>query len=164
MWGQKKPIRKARGTKVDWKGGKKPQPTKPKKYQMRPVFNDPTVGAAIRNRARPAGYQQPPEVSDALEAAMVPGGSVVALQDLALGEKGVYPLHALVRHWPSGGQAILIVKGSLLMYAGAVRATERKWVTINGITTHKDVSVFKHTFITPHGHCIIHDFSLIAPV
>lgn len=165
MWGQKKPIRKARGVQVTWKDGKKPTAppagARPKKWELRPVFKDPTVAASIKNRPRPAGYRQPPEVSDELEAAMVPGGSVVALHDLQVGEQGVYPYPALERFYGSPGRTVPVPKGSLLMYAGCIRAVERKYFAMGG---YKDVNVFKHTFITPHGRCIIHDFTLIGPV
>lgn len=159
MWGQKKPVRRAKGTRVEWTGGKRP-PRPPKKKELRPVFKDPTVAASIRNRARPASYHQPPEVTDAMEDAMVPGGAVVALCDLQLGEQGVYPFPALERFYGSPGCTVTVPRGSLLMYAGCIRTLERKWLTSGG---YKDVQVFKHTFITPHGRCIIHDFTAIKP-
>jgi hypothetical protein len=48
--------------------------------------------------------------------------------------------------------------GSLLVYAGPVYEMERQ--CING--RYIDVMAIKHTFITPLGRCIIHDFNLIT--
>lgn len=126
------------------------------------VFNDPNMARAIRERAIPAGYQRPPEITDALEACLYAGGTVVALFDLGLGQRGVYPFPALERFYRHPEGTPPVPKGSLLMYAGMLRATERMYVPSAG--EYKNIQVFKHTFITPHGHCIIHDFRLIGPI
>lgn len=150
------PLRKG---KVQWTAAR-PKPPPHLQSRGRPVFNDPNMLKAIRGRPRPVGYHQPPELSDELEACMYTGGCVVALRDLGLGERGVYPFPALELFYGQPGCLPAVPKGSLLMYAGLVRSTERMYVEGLG---HKDVQVYKHTFITPHGHCIIHDFCLIGP-
>jgi hypothetical protein len=145
--------------KVQWTAPK-PKPPPHLQSRGRPVFNDPNMLKAIRGRPRPVGYHQPPELSNELEACMYTGGCVVALQDLGLGERGVYPFPALELFYGQPGSPPAVPKGSLLMYAGMVRSTERMYIDGLG---RKDVQVYKHTFITPHGHCIIHDFGLIGP-
>lgn len=100
-------------------------------------------------------------VTDELEACLYNGGSVIALRDLGLGPRGVYPFPALEYFYGPPGAPPAVPKGSLMMYAGLCRSTESMYV--NGVG-YKNVQVYKHTFITPHGHCIIHDFSLIGPI
>lgn len=160
MWGQKKPRRKAKGTRIDWTS--KPTELPPKKGELRPVWKNPEVEAQVKSRATPAEYQPIPEVTPELEGSLVPGGSVVAAHDLSLGERGVYPYPALVRFYGGTGGSVPVPKGSLLMYAGCLRSLERKWVPAQG--RYVNVQVHKHTFITPLGRCIIHDFGLIRPV
>ncbi len=162
MWGPKKARRKARGTKVAWTNGS-PPPKPPRKRDRALVWKDKVVEArATAPRATPANYQFPPEVSEALESAIQNGRALVAKYDMALGDLGVYPFPTLDRLWrfPNAADIAAVSKGSLLMYAGAVRSTERKWLSEGN---HADVQVVKHTFITPRGRCIIHDFSLIDP-
>lgn len=97
-----------------------------------------------------------------LETCMVLGGCVVAKVDLQVGyDMGVYPFHLLERSYGQPGGTVPVPKGSLLMYAGAVRCTERKWHDEH--RRYVNVEVYKHTFVTPHGRCIIHDFTLIGP-
>jgi len=158
MWGEKKPIRKARGSKIAWTGGVKPA-KKERKSTLVAVFKDPGMKDAIRNRALPAVYREPPVVSDELEAACALGSALVAKFDMQVSfERGVYPFPPLDRFYGSPGASIPVPKGSLLVYAGPVASTERKYVGGKAI----DVRVYKHTFITPYGRCIIHDFNLIG--
>jgi hypothetical protein len=153
-----RPTRKAKGSRIEWSGPRPVGP--PKRGELIPVWKDPVIEAAVKTRATPASYQRPPEVTDELIESLVNGGAVIAKHDLMLGEKGVYPFAALQRFYGPVGAPVPVPCGSLLMYAGVLRSTERKWLDGGG---HADVQVFKHTFITPHGRCIIHDFSLIRP-
>ena len=157
MWGQKKPRRPARGTRIEWTQTNFDRPAR--NSELVPEWKDPTAQAVSTNHAIPADYQSPPEVTDTLAQSLYIGGSVVAKCDLMLGDKGVYPFAALQRFYGSPGTPVPVPKGSLLMYAGAIPTVERK----NFEGRKLDVRVFKHTFITPHGRCIIHDFALIRP-
>ena len=164
MWGQKKPLRKAKTTRIAWTSRPKADEVPPKKRDLRAAWKDPETEAMARNRVEPAHYQPLPVASPELEANLVPGGSVVATRDLCLGERGVYPYPALVIFYGSPDASVPVPKGSLLMYAGELRSTERRSVRVNGEYRYVNVQVTKHTFITPHGRCIIHDFNLIRPV
>lgn len=161
MRGQRKPRRKAKASQIHWVGGKPIKQSTPKKSEMVPVFNDKAFRDAIRNRVEPSDYHDPPVVNEALQACMVPGGSVVATHDLCLGERGIYPFVALERCYRSQVSQVVVSKGSLLMYAGSIQTVERAWNAQTERYLH--IQVRKHTFITPHGRCIIHDFSLIRP-
>lgn len=74
-------------------------------------------------------------------------------------DRGVYRFAPLMRYRGPVGAAP-IPRGSLLMYSGTVRETERKTISRKKI----DVWILKHTFITPMGRCILHDFRHIRPV
>lgn len=152
-----------------WSGRRPPRRSP---SELIPVWNDPMVGAAIRSHVTPASYQHPPEIDDELIEALSTCQPIAARFDLIVGQdKGVYPFFPLERFRGQPGGTVPISQGSILAYAGIVRTTERKWVDGGGgfggfpfaEQRPVDVQVFKHTFITPLGRCIIHDFGLVRP-
>ena len=141
----------------------KPGPTEipPRSSELRAVWK--IDQAATLNRAVPAAERPQPIVAPDLECSLVPGGSVVTTRDLMVGEKGVYPFPTLETFYGSpGGSGVVVRAGSLLMYAGTIRSTERRWVS--EANRYVNLQVHKHTFITPYGRCIIHDFQFLRPV
>jgi len=124
------------------------------------VWKDPLLGAASVARVAPAGYVATPNEGIWANTKLTLGMPVIAMIDLQVSqERGTYKFAPIERFWGEPGMAP-VPKGSLLMYAGTIRATERG--RINGKTC--DVQVIKHTFVTPVGRCIVHDLALVGPV
>lgn len=145
------------------------RPRRSRVRKPRIMWNDPVTGPAevVARKAfsskdlptAPPLYQPSREASQAVNDSLVIGGAVVTQYSMtpeteAFNRIG-YPYPPLVR-W-EGNTPSRVPAGSLLMYAGGVRCTERKFVN-GGVL---DVRVIKHTFITPMGRCIVHDLSLL---
>lgn len=141
MWGFKKPRQPARGTAIEWK--------------------DPSIGPKGTARQHvPSRYKAPKEVPAEVIDWLVVGAPVMATCDLQLAtDRGVYPFAPLMQYRGEPGMCP-IPRGSLLMYTGTVRGTERKRISGKLL----DFQVLKHTFVTPQGRCILHDLRHIKPV
>ena len=140
MWrGKLRPMRRAKDTEIVWK--------------------DPLYAAAITKRTVPARYEPPVVLrSDEVLNALVTGHAVMTKVDMRVSDnRGTYPFAHLEHCRKDPDHPAPIPKGSLLMYAGPIRTTERK--KVNG-TVHI-VSVVKHTFITSLGRCIIHNLNVL---
>lgn len=140
MW-SRKPKRQAKGTQIEWK--------------------DPNVGPKGTARQHiPNRFVAPKAISEDVIDFLRIGAPVMVTIDMELAkDRGVYPFSPLMRYNGEPGKAP-IPRGSLLMYAGTVRATERKRIQNKTI----DIWVLKHTFVTPLGRCILHDLRYIQPV
>ena len=142
MWrnrnGKKRPMRIASDTTIEWK--------------------DPQTGPISSRRMIPAKYQAPVALkNDKILDALVIGHPVMAKFDMKISaDRGVYPFASLEKYSSDDGKAP-VPKGSLLMYAGPVRTSERK--VIAGV--QHEVRVIKHTFVTPVGRCIVHDLNAL---
>jgi len=134
----KKPIKIAVDTTIEWK--------------------DPQTGPISSKRAIPAPYKAPVSLkNNEIASALVTGHPVMAKFDMKIStERGVYPFAPLEKYHGDDGKAP-VPKGSLLMYSGPVRVSERK--VISGVP--HEVRVVKHTFITPVGRCIVHDLNVL---
>lgn len=85
------------------------------------------------------------------------GSAVMAKRELTLGsDRGIYPFAPLELFRGAAGTSPIPI-GSLLVYTGMIRTTERK--RLNG--KNFDVRVMKHTFVTPLGRCIVHDLNVL---
>ena len=162
MWGQKRPRKRASGTKIEWTSRPDLAALPPKRNALRASFNDPQVEAGLKNGPRPVIYRPDTFISPETQKRLVNGAGFIAARDLCAGERGVYPYVPLVLSMVPPEGTVLVPRGSLLMYAGSVRSVERKWV--QSALREVDVQVTKHTFITPFGRCIIHDLNLVIAV
>lgn len=180
-WGRKSPIRaNGKGSKrhnartragLVWtvtKETSKPEWIGPhvKPRDGRPEWNDAITGPIAALAAAPAYYREPSPIPLDVAAVLDVGGAVVAAFDLCLSpDRGVYPFAPLVRYFGDPANPP-IKQGSLLMYTGQIRVTERRPRPNAGFhSNNKDltVRVMKHTFITPMGRCIVHDLDLLRP-
>lgn len=137
----------------------------------RPVSTRPDKAAwngSVTKASGPSNYHLPPELGNELLVALSSGAAIMAAHDLGPGpDKGAYPFSPLEVFRGPVGVPVPIPLGSILVYAGVVRASEH--MLSNEQTWHTkqhrslSIQVLKHTFITPIGRCIIHDFSLIRP-
>jgi len=115
----------------------------------------------MRREHFPAGYKKAPNLDPAIAAQFAVGRPVLAARALILSrDRGTYDFAPLEPFYGDPVEEAHIPEGSLLVYTGEIRQQERMW--INGKT--RDVAAVKHTFITPFGRCIIHDFDLIRLV
>lgn len=113
----------------------------------------------MRRQVFPTSYHEPPNLDPTIAAQFVIGQPVMAAIHLNMPtNKGMYDFAPLEPSYGPTDEAH-VPAGSLLIYTGEVRQTERKYVGSRAI----DVSAVKHTFIAPGiGRCIIHDFNLIT--
>lgn len=149
------------GSKVQWTAPGAQQGVADLKKQARakPEIDwvDAPKGTSMRREHFPSMYKEPPNLDPAIAAQFVIGHPVMAARPLTMSlDRGTYDFAPLETFYGGEDEAHIPV-GSLLVYTGEVRQTERMYV--NG--KFRDVSVVKHTFITPMGRCIIHDFNLI---
>jgi hypothetical protein len=142
----------------------KRKPTRAIKWTVKPKpdgavqWNDGAPTSAHKP-ARPTRYMMPRAIKLDLAPALVIGGAMVARFDLGLArDKGVYEFAPLERYRGAPG-GCSIPRGSLLMYTGMVRCTERKRIKGKKLK----LQVMKHTFITPLGRCIVHNLNLLGP-
>lgn len=152
-----KALKPARGTKIEWKKASKLTPGSVE-------WKDQTIGrSGTARKYRHPRYQATTAPTEELINLLVPGAPVMAICDLQLAEnRGTYPIALLERYHGNPG-ASTMPKGTLLMYSGTIRVTEQKRVINLQKFANVDVQVKKHTFITPHGICILSDLQLVAP-
>ncbi len=150
----------ASASKVHWTvpGAKEAVDEQRNRARLKPDINwSSPEGGSSRRQHFPASYREPPNVDPTIAEQFVVGRPVMAARDLTMSrDQGTYQFAPLETFVGESDQAH-IPKGSLLIYTGAVRQEERIYVNSKA----RDVSVLKHTFITPMGRCIIHDFNLI---
>lgn len=130
------------------------------KAKLRPdiEWKDAPAGSTCARQAFPARYKEPPNLDPRIAAKFVVGVAVMASKALGLArDVGVYQF-APLEEFDGDESMAHVPMGSLLAYAGPVYEMERQYV--NG--RYVDVAAIKHTFITPLGRCIIHDFNLIT--
>lgn len=125
------------------------------------MWKDAPAGTSTARLDFPSDYKEPPNLSEEASQSFTVGRAVVAMRPLTVSsDRGTYA-YAPLEEFRGTGPAP-IPTGSLLVYAGAVRETERKYRTDGrGIRHPCDVLVVKHTFITSFGRCVIHDFDLV---
>lgn len=120
-------------------------------------WTDAPAGSSCARRVFPARYKEPPNVDPKIAERFVVGVPVMAARELGLShDRGTYQFAPLDEFDGEEGE-VHVAKGTLMVYAGPVYEQERQYV--NG--RYVDVNAIKHTFITPLGRCIIHDFNLI---
>lgn len=124
------------------------------------MWKDAITGIASVSRPRPTRYAPLKEADADTLSSMAIGTAVTCRHNVMCATEprllGAYPFPPLVRCY-AGSELSPIPRGSLLVYAGHVRTLERKRVHGKSL----DVSVIKHTFITPQGRCIVNDLSLL---
>jgi len=135
MWCQKSYRKKARGTDIEWK----------------------SQDASIIAKSVPAAKYRKPKVFLDPMFDLTVGAAVMTKRDLMLGlDRGIYPFAPLELFKGARGTGPIPI-GTLLVYAGMIRTTERK--KLKGKVFN--VKVMKHTFITPVGRCIVHDINVL---
>lgn len=139
MWGQKKPRKKARGTRVQWVS--KPGET-PERVLHTPAFVDSAPPPWDVREELVIG--RPFVTRTALKADRLNAPSYPFM-----------PLELVYSHTCETA----IGPGSLMVYAGPVRVTESKFFR----DRYRDVKVMKHTFVTPIGRCIVHHLVSLSP-
>lgn len=153
MWGQKKPIHKAKGTATQWSNTNFKRPKKGKPV----TWVDPEREALLKKLPDPAPYRAP-YVDSALLQRLIVGTAVATRTKLAWDHQGVHPFKVLDNcHGPT-----VFPTGTIMIYSGTVHSTER--ISYWGTQNAKDVQVLKHTFITSQGRCIINDVNMIEPI
>lgn len=121
------------------------------------VWTNPPPENSYARKTFPARYKKPRGIDDIDPSTFTIGAAVLAALPLMLAsDKGMYSFNPLEPFYGEDSEAP-IREGTVLIYSGPVYETER--CITNGKVL--DASVVKHTFITPLGRCIIHDFSLI---
>lgn len=130
------------------------------------VWKKQDPGVVIAKRIVPAAYVPPSTaVNDNPSMMPQPGSAAMIIDGLNVAaDVGVHPFPCLEKPRSRYKRAktafvpsFAIQPGTLVVYAGEVRSTESK--RYRG-KVH-NVSVIKHTFITPAGRCIIHDLTTI---
>lgn len=120
-------------------------------------WTDAPAGSTCARQVFPARYKEPPNVDPKIAERFVVGAPVMASRALGLSrDKGTYEFVPL-EEFEGEEDEQHVAKGALMVYAGPVYQQERQYV--NG--RYVDVMAIKHTFVTPMGRCIIHDFNLI---
>jgi hypothetical protein len=152
MWGAKKPIRRAKGTQIDWV--KRPATT-PRRADGPVVWLDPEAARA-RLLDEPARYTLPSEVE--WQHWLPIGALVVTLVNLGWSLRGKHPFAVLELTMSDP----VVGVGTVLIFTGKVRSVERKWDMTTSM--YLDVQVWKHTFVSSIGRFIVNNIDLVRPV